>query len=263
MSARITRRVFALVAGLLLGLAALPPAVVAADELVIFAAASLKNAMDEIAAGFAEQTGHTAVVSLAGSSALARQIEQGAPADIFISASPDWMDKLEVDGLIADGTRFDLVGNSLVLIAHGTDAAPVEVGLGMDLAAMLGSGRLAMALVDAVPAGVYGKAALTSLGLWDGLAPKVAQADNVRAALALVAMGEAPLGIVYASDALAEDGVTVVGTFPPESHPPIVYPAAIVADSDNAAASAAFLDYLRGAAAREAFERQGFVFIAD
>jgi molybdate transport system substrate-binding protein len=222
----------------------------------------MTNALAEIEDRFETETGHDLTVSLAGSSALARQIQQGAPADIFVSANPDWMDRLEAEGLIAPETRFDLLGNSLVLIAHGREAAPVGIGPDLDLAAMLDGGRLAMALVEAVPAGIYGKAALSSLGLWDAVAPSVAQADNVRAALALVAVGEAPLGIVYATDAVAEDGVTVIGVFPPDSHPPIVYPAAAVAGRDGEGARA-FLDWLRGPAARAAFERQGFTVLAD
>lgn len=238
------------------------PAVAQADEIIVFAAASMTNAMAEIETGFEAATGHDLIVSLAGSSALARQIQQGAPADIFVSANPDWMDTLEADGLLEDGTRFDLLNNSIVLIASGTSAVPVGIGPDMDLAGLLGQGRLAMALVDAVPAGIYGKAALESLGLWDGVEVQVAQADNVRAALAFVATGEAPYGIVYATDAVAEDNVTVIGTFPADTHPPIVYPAADLANRDNPA-EAEFLQYLRGAEARAAFERQGFVVVAE
>lgn len=233
-----------------------------ADEITVFAAASLANAMAGIEDRFEVATGHDLIVSLAGSSALARQIQQGAPADIFISANPGWMDALEAEGLVEAGTRFDLLNNSMVLVAHGADAGPVEIGPDMDLAGLLGGGRLAMALVDAVPAGIYGKAALESLGLWDGVADSVAQADNVRAALALVALGEAPYGIVYATDAAAEDGVGIVATFPADTHPPIVYPAAAMAESDNPL-NETFLDYLRGPEARAAFERQGFVVVAD
>jgi molybdate transport system substrate-binding protein len=233
-----------------------------AAEVTVFAAASMKNAMDEISARYAEETGNTAVVSLAGSSALARQIQAGAPADVFISANTDWMDSLEQDGLIDTESRVDLLGNSIVLVAHAPDAAPVTIGAALPLAEMLGEDRLAMALVDAVPAGIYGKAALTSLGLWDGVAPKVAQADNVRAALALVATGEAPLGIVYATDAAAEPDVTVLGTFPEGSHVPITYPAATLADGDATIAQE-FLDYLQGPVAREAFERQGFTVLTE
>ena len=233
-----------------------------ADEIVVFAAASMTNALAEIETGFEAATGHDLVVSLAGSSALARQIQEGAPADIFISASTDWMDRVEADGLIEPGSRFDLIGNTIVLVAFGADAQPVAIGPDLDLAGLLGEGRLAMALVDSVPAGVYGKAALESLGLWDDVAAQVAQADNVRAALAFVATGEAPYGIVYATDAAAEDDVTIVGTFPADTHPPIVYPAADLANRDFPA-EAAFLDYLRGPEARAAFERQGFIVLTE
>ncbi|MBN2760700.1 MAG: molybdate ABC transporter substrate-binding protein [Rhodobacteraceae bacterium] len=233
-----------------------------AEEVVVFAAASMANALAEIETGFEAATGHDLVVSLAGSSALARQIQQGAPADIFISASPDWMDVLEADGLLELETRFDLLANRLVLIASDAAALPVQIGPDLDLAGLLADGRLAMALVDSVPAGVYGKAALDSLGLWSSIEAQVAQADNVRAALAFVATGEAPLGIVYATDAAASADVTVIGTFPAQTHPPIVYPAADLANRDTAAETA-FLDYLRGPDARVAFERQGFVVLVD
>ena len=232
-----------------------------AERLTVFAAASLTDAMAPVEAGFEAATGHEVAVSLAGSSALARQIEAGAPADVFISANPGWMDELEAAGRLAPGTRVDLLRNRLVLIAHGPDAAPVEVSPEFDLAGRLGAGRLAMALVEAVPAGIYGKAALQSLGLWEDVAPRVAQADNVRAALALVATGAAPYGIVYATDARAEDDVTAIATFPAETHPPILYPAAAIAGAEGPAA--AFLDYLAGAEARAAFEAEGFAVVAD
>ena len=230
----------------------------AAGQITVFAAASLKNAMDELAQKWQAETGNRLVVSLAGSSALARQIEAGAPADVFISANTGWMDRLEKDNLILPESRFDLLHNSLVLIASGKDAAKVEIGKGFDLAHRLGDGRLAMALVDAVPAGMYGKAALKSLGIWDKIAPKVAQVDNVRAALALVATGETPYGIVYATDAVADPRVTAVATFPADSHPPITYPVAIIRDSQNPL-DKTFLQFLTSDAARAAFERQGFV----
>jgi len=236
------------------------PTLAAADEVVVFAAASLANALAEIEVGFEAATEHDVQVSLAGSSALARQIEQGAPADIFLSASTDWMDVIEAAGLIEAGSRLDLLGNTLVLIVQG-DAAPVAIEPGLDLAGMLGQGRLAMALVDSVPAGVYGKAALEHLGLWSAVEPLVAQTDNVRAALALVATGEAPLGIVYATDAAATDTVTVIGTFPAGSHPAIVYPVADLANRDTEA-EGEFLTWLRGPEARAAFERQGFRMLA-
>jgi len=241
---------------LLPALALLLPGLAHAEQVTVFAAASLKNAMDDIVARYQAQSGHSVVVSLAGSSALAKQIQQGAPADIFISANPDWMDLLEAEGLLEDGSRRDLLGNSLVLVAHGTDAAPVTIGPDLDLPALLGEGRLAMALVDSVPAGIYGKAALDHLGLWQGVAPSVAQSDNVRAALALVATGEAPLGIVYATDAMAEPKVHVVGRFPADSHPPIVYPAAAMADPGEAAL--AFLQFLGGEEAAAIFISKGF-----
>ncbi|ETX30013.1 molybdate ABC transporter substrate-binding protein [Roseivivax isoporae] len=237
------------------------PAAAGAEEITVFAAASLTTALAEIETAFEAATDHDVVVALAGSSVLARQIRQGAPADIFISASTDWMDAVEADGLLEPGTRVDLLGNSIVLVASGSDAAPVEIEPDLDLAGLLGDGRLAMALVDAVPAGIYGKAALDGLGLWDAVAPQVAQADNVRAALAFVTAGEAPYGIVYATDAAAADTATVVGTFPADSHPPIVYPAADLATRD-VPAEAEFLDYLRGPEARAAFERQGFTLLA-
>jgi molybdate transport system substrate-binding protein len=252
----------AIALGVAAAISGTPAGSAGAAEITVFAAASLKTALDEIVAGWEAGTGDEVAVSYAGSSALARQIEQGAPADLFISASPDWMDALARGGYLRQETRVDLLGNALVLVAHGA-AVPVEIGPGFDLAGMLGDGRLAMALVKAVPAGVYGKAALTSLGVWEAVAPRVAQADNVRAALALVATGEAPLGIVYRTDAAAEDGLTVVGTFPAESHPPIVYPAAVTAESASADAAEAFLDHLSGAEARAAFERQGFVMLGE
>ena len=240
-----------------IALACLAAGAAQAETVTVFAAASLKNAMDEIGDRYEADTGNSAVVSLAGSSALARQIQAGAPADVFISANPGWMDALEGDGLIATDSRTDLLGNTIVLIAHDPDATPVEITPELPLAEMLGDDRLAMALVEAVPAGIYGKTALESLGLWDKVAPQVAQADNVRAALALVATGEAPLGIVYATDATAEPDVTVLGTFPEDSHPAITSPAARIADG-NADAADDFLAYLQGAVAKAAFERQGF-----
>lgn len=251
-------RRLALAAALSLTAAPAFPIAARAGDITIFAAASLKTALDEIVIAWKAETGNTAVVSYAGSSALARQIQGGAPADLFISAAVNWMDTLQQDGLIRLETRVDLLGNSIVLVAHGADAAPVEITPGFDLAGMLGENRLAMALVDSVPAGVYGKAALTSLGVWDAVEPKVAQADNVRAALALVAAGEAPLGIVYATDAAAEPDVSIVGTFPESSHPAIIYPAAVTAESGKPEAEA-FLTYLSGAKAQAAFEGQGFM----
>ena len=231
---------------------------VRADAVLLFAASSLKTALDQIAPGFLRDTGHRLTTSYAGSSALARQIQLGAPADVFISASADWMDLLETDGKIDPNSRVDVLGNTLVLIAHGTSSATIPITPDMDLADILGDGRLAMALVDAVPAGVYGKAALRALEQWDAVADKVAQSDNVRGALSLVASGEAPFGIVYLTDARAEPSVSVVGVFPAATHPPITYPAAIVAGRGTPA-TRALMAYLQSPEARAIFEAQGFV----
>ena len=228
-----------------------------AEEVVVFAAASLTNALNEIAGTWNSETGNTATISYAGSSALARQIQEGAPADVFISADVKWIEELASSGDLVDGSRRDILGNTLVLIAHGDDAQPVTIDGNLDLPAMLDGGRLSMAMVDSVPAGVYGKAALTSLGLWDKVEPLVAQSDNVRAALAFVAQGEAPLGIVYATDAAVEDNVSVIGTFPAGSHEPIVYPVAITKQSDSPVAQE-FVDYLTSDGARETWSRFGF-----
>ena len=231
-----------------------------AEEVVVFAAASLKTALDAVAAEFEAETGHDVTISYAGSGQLANQIVQGAPADIFISAAVNWMDEVEKAGLVVAGTRADLLGNRLVLIAHGKGAAPVEIGAGFDLAGLLGEGRLSMAMVDAVPAGQYGKEALESLGVWASVEGAVAQSENVRSALALVSAGEAPFGIVYASDAVADDNVTVVATFPEGSHSPIVYPAALLAEAADAA-DRAFLEALSGDAANAIFAAQGFAIL--
>lgn len=228
-----------------------------AEEVVVFAAASLKTALDAVAAEFQASTGHKVTISYAGSNQLAKQIIEGAPADIFLSAAVNWMEAVEQEGLVAAGQRRDLWGNDLVLIAHGTGASPVEIGPELDLAGLLGAGRLSMAMVEAVPAGQYGKEALNRLGLWAGVEPLVAQSENVRAALALVAAGEAPYGIVYATDAVAGDNVTVVGRFPAASHAPIIYPAALLTGAVDAA-DAAFFRALSEDAADAIFAAQGF-----
>ena len=245
----------ALTAALTLALAT--PA--AADEVVVFAAASMKTALDKVAAEFQASTGHSVTISYAGSNALAKQIIEGAPADIFVSAAVNWMDEVEKAGLIAEGSRKDMFSNTLVLVASG-DAAPVDIGPGFDLAGLLGDGKLSMALVDAVPAGQYGKASLESLGIWDAVAPSVAQSDNVRAALALVAAGEAPYGIVYATDAVAETGVKVVGTFPSDSHKPITYPGALLTGAADEA-DKAFYEAITSDAGDAIFAEQGFVIL--
>lgn len=250
----------AAVAALSLAFQAASPHAALADDPIVFAAASLKNALDDVAALYKEKTGKGVTLSYAGSSTLATQIEQGAPADIFFSADIDWMDSLEKRNLIDKDSRVTLLGNTIVLVAPTGSDATIEIGPDMPLAELLGSdGHLAMANVDSVPAGLYGKAALEHLGVWQSVAGRVVQADNVRAALAFVASGEAPLGIVYATDALVEPAVKLVGVFPRDSHPPILYPVALTSSSKNPDAGT-FLDFLKSEAARPAFEKEGFVF---
>jgi molybdate transport system substrate-binding protein len=243
-----------------LGLACFAPiggAVAEARDVLVFAAASLKNALDETSAAWMRETGKRVVVSYAASNALAKQIEAGAPADIFFSADLDWMDYAGSKGVIKPESRISLLGNSLVLIAPKGSAVRIELKPGLDLASILGGNRLAMGHVEAVPAGKYGKAALEHLGAWAGVKDRIAQADNVRAALLLVSRGEAPLGIVYKTDAASDPNVTIVATFPEGSHPPIVYPVALTMDSSNPDA-ASFLTFLRSDKAKPFFERQGF-----
>lgn len=254
-----------LTASLSAGLSAVSARAVSAAEVTIFAAASLKNALEDIRQDFEATTGHSLTLSLAGSSLLARQIELGAPADIFLSANAKWMDHLEASGRLLRGSRRDLLANSLVLVAPAATAKPIS---GFDdplLLQQLGQGKVAMALLQAVPAGIYGKEALQSLGLWDRLAEQIAQSDNVRAALALVAAGEAPLGVVYATDALVEPRVTVLARFPTSSHAPIRYPLAQIqpADPDAVPAVSAFMKYLQSSAAQEIFSAAGFDVIAE
>ncbi len=233
-----------------------------ATEITIFAAASLKTALDAIAADWQAETGTRVVIAYAGTSALARQIEQGAPADLFLASATNWMDHLQEEALIKPETRRDLLCNTLVLVGFGADLPQIALGPGLDLTGLLAGGKLAMAMVDSVPAGQYGKAALESLGLWTAVEGSVAQSDNVRSALVLVATGEAPYGIVYASDAVAQaasgDRITVVARFPAGSHPPIIYPGAVLARSDAPEAEA-FLDHLSGPVATGIFSAQGFV----
>ncbi len=256
------RRGALLLLGALLALSGLPRDAAAqpqCKDIVIFAAASMKNALDEInAAWAARHGGKKTVISYAASSALAKQIESGAPADIFISADLDWMDYVAQRNLIMPETRGNLLGNRIVLIAAKDSQVSASIAPGFDLAALLGKdGRLSMGSVESVPAGKYGKAALERLGAWNGVKDRIAQADNVRAAMLLVSRGEAPLGIVYQTDAAADPAVRVVGTFPEDTHPPIIYPVAVTKVSTNADA-AAFLAFMRGDLARAALERQGF-----
>jgi len=226
-------------------------------DVVVFAAASLKNALDAVNAQWQKETGKRVSISYAASSALAKQIEQGAPAQMFISADLDWMDYVAGKNLIKPDTRSNLLGNRIVLIAPKDTAQPIEIKAGFDLARMLGEGRLSMANVDAVPAGKYGKAALEKLGAWASVSGKIAQAENVRAALLLVSRGEAPAGIVYQTDAAADPSVRIIGTFPEDAHPPIIYPMALTAGA-NPRDAAAFLAYVKSASAKPLFEAQGF-----
>ncbi|UHQ22507.1 molybdate ABC transporter substrate-binding protein [Lysobacter sp. 5GHs7-4] len=226
--------------------------------ITVFAAASLKESLDEAAVAYEAQTGQPLRVSYAASSALARQIEQGAPADVFLSADLDWMDYLQQRKLVDEASRRNLLGNTLVLVAPASSPAkPLQLKPGVDLRPLLGDGRLALALTASVPAGKYARAAFESLGVWTQLQPRVAEAENVRAALMLVARGEAPLGVVYASDARAEPKVRVLATFPADSHPAIVYPVARLRASTHPQA-AAFVRWLRTAPAATLFRRHGF-----
>jgi molybdate transport system substrate-binding protein len=243
------------------GLSAAPARAQQAD-MIVFAAASLKNALDAVNLQWRKETGKKAAISYAASSALAKQIEQGAPAQMFISADVDWMDYLARKNLIRTDTRSNLLGNRIVLIAATEKAAKVDIKPGFDLAKLLGEGRLSMANVDAVPAGKYGKAALLNLGVWASVSSKIAQAENVRAALLMVSRGEAPAGIVYQTDASADRNVAIIGTFPDATHPPIIYPVALTANATHPDA-AGFLAYLRSARAAAVFEAQGFTVLSQ
>ncbi|MBB5222315.1 molybdate transport system substrate-binding protein [Amaricoccus macauensis] len=244
-----------------LSLAALLAVPAAAADVTVFAAASLKNALDEVATAWKAETGKEAVMSYAASSALAKQIEEGAPADLFISADVPWMDYLVERDLVRKDTVVQLLGNRLVLVAPADADAKIEIGKDFDLLGALGDGRLAMGQVDSVPAGKYGKEALTSLGVWDQVEGHVAQAENVRAALALVATGEAPFGIVYETDANSEKAVKIAGVFPEDSHAPIIYPAAVTAEAKSADAGA-LMDFLRTEKVSELFTKQGFTVLS-
>jgi molybdate transport system substrate-binding protein len=247
-------------------LVAMPCGVVLAQKTdttttTVFAAASLKTALDAAKAAYQTSTGNKVVISYAASSVLAKQIEHGAPADIFISADLAWMNYIEKAKLIKEGTRFNLLSNQLVLIAPKSSTASLKIEPGFGLAAALGTNRLAMANYNSVPAGKYGAAALEKLGVWKDVKPKVAPAANVRAALALVAEGEAPFGIVYETDAVAEPKVKVVGVFPEDTHPPIIYPIAVTAGTKNAVAAEAFINYLKSPQGQAAFTKQGFAIL--
>ncbi len=242
-------------------LLAAAPAVAAQEQITVFAAASLKNAMDDTRAAFTKATGINVVTSYAASSALAKQIEQGAPADVFITADLQWMDYAAKRKLIKSDTRINLLGNRLVLIADQDSRLDhVYIAQGFDIASLAGDGRIAVADVKAVPAGLYAKAALEKLGAWAAAEPKLAMAENVRATLAFVARGETPIGIVYETDAKIEPKVKIVGVFPDDAYPPVIYPVAATASSSKPAV-ARYLDFLRAPAAKAIFERYGFSFL--
>lgn len=228
-----------------------------AEGALVFAAASLREALDEVAGSFAAGRAGRVDISYAASSALARQIERGAPADLFLCADTDWADYVERRALAVPGSRRDLLGNDLVLVAPAASTARLELAPGVDVAGALGKGRLAIANPDTVPAGKYGRAALEALGAWKPLETKLVATEDVRGTLALVARGEVPLGIVYRTDALAEKRVRIVDTFPSASHPPIVYPMVVLKRSTSPVARA-FSGYLTTPEARAIFERHGF-----
>jgi molybdate transport system substrate-binding protein len=236
------------------------PALAQDKSLIVFAAASMKNALDDIDSAYTAKTGIKIVASYAASSALAKQIEQGAPADIFVSADTDWMDYATAKKNINEPTRVNLLGNSIVLIApKDSKIDSVTIGQGFDLAKLAGDGKIATGDVKAVPVGKYAKAALEKLGAWQAAEPKFAMAESVRAALTLVARGEAALGIVYATDAKVEPGVKIVGTFPADSHPSIIYP--VAATTTARAEAADYLAFMRSSAAKTVFEKYGFTFL--
>jgi len=235
---------------------------VSAADITVFAAASLKEAMDENARNFEAATGNRVIISYGASNALAKQIESGAPADIFISADLDWIDYLDQRKLLSPNSRTSLLRNTLVLIAPASSSSTLKIAPNFGLAAALGAEKLAMANPDSVPAGKYGKAALENLGVWPAVEKQVARAETVRAALVLVSRAEAPFGIVYRTDALADKGVKVVDTFPSNTHPAIVYPIAQVASGKSPAAKP-LLDYLRAPPAKAVWEKHGFGLVRE
>jgi molybdate transport system substrate-binding protein len=238
------------------------PAAAQEKTITVFAAASMKNALDDIDAAYTAKTGVKITVSYAASSALAKQIEQGAPADVFISADTDWMDYAVAKKNINEQTRMNLLGNTIVLIApKDSKVENVNIGPGFDLAKLAGDGKIATGDVKSVPVGKYAKAALEKLGAWQAAEAKFAMADSVRAALLLVARNEAALGIVYSTDAKVEPGVKIVGTFPADSHPAIIYPVAATTTAKPEAS--AYLAFLRSTAAKNILEKYGFKFLVS
>jgi molybdate transport system substrate-binding protein len=230
------------------------------QKMLVFVAASVKDALDEINAAYRQAKGVEIVASYAGSGALIKQIEQGAPAQVFISADLESMDYGSQKKVIQDNSRVNLLGNKLVLIAAAdSNKGNVTIGKDTDIAKLTGNGRIATGDVKAVPVGRYAQAALEKLGQWQAVEPKLAQLENVRLAMSLVARGEAPLGIVYETDARVEPKVKVIGAFPADSHPPIIYPAALTVTAKPEAA--AYLDFLQSPPARAIFEKRGFTIL--
>jgi molybdate transport system substrate-binding protein len=240
-------------------LLAFAPLAAQAGTITVFAAASLTDALGDVGKAYKAKTGNDAVFSFAASSALARQVEASGGADIFMSADTDWMDYLDNRGLIQHATRKSLLGNHLVLVAPAGSAVALSIAPHFDLLGALGGGRLSIADPDSVPAGKYARTALTALGVWNGVVNHTVNAENVRVALKYVSSGEAPLGIVYTTDAMSDKGVRIVGTFPENTHAPIVYPAALIKDAKPEAQ--AFLDFMSGPEARAIFEKDGFIIL--
>jgi molybdate transport system substrate-binding protein len=231
-----------------------------AKDLLVFTAMTLQGALDEAASKYESPSGANINVSYGPSAALVKQIDNGAPADLFISADSGWMDTAEAKGLIRAGSRVDLLSSRLVLIAPSQSSVNAVIEAGFPLKQMLGDGRLVMCDPMMMPAGRYGRASLEYLGVWQTVQDRIVNADNVRAALAFVTRGEAPLGIVFDTDAALDSGVKIIGIFPAESHPPIVYPAAVIASSDNSEAES-FLEFLKSGAAKSVFEKAGYIFL--
>jgi molybdate transport system substrate-binding protein len=250
------------IAALLAAAFVLSSVVVAAADtdkpLVVFAAASLTDALNEVGAACTTETGAAFKASYAASSALAKQIESGAPADLFMAADEEWMDYLDKKFLISKSSRHDVLGNKLVLIAPADSTAKVKITTGPALVKSIGDARVATGDPDSVPVGKYAKAALTKLGAWEAFEPKMVRAENVRAALAYVARGEAPFGIVYATDAQIENKVKVLDTFPASSHPPILYPLALTSRAKDNAGAQKFAKCLTSKPAAETFRKYGF-----
>jgi len=254
------RRILGVVVSLAL-LWAVPGVAARADQVTVLAAASLTDVLGQIDGDFQKQSGNTVKAAFGGSSALAKQLEAGAPADLFISADVPWMDYVAKANLIDPASRGNLLGNHLVLVAPQDSAVNAgEITSAFDLAGALKGGKLSVADTNAVPAGKYAKAALTKLGMWDKVEKSLAQAENVRAALALVERNEAPLGIVYQTDASVAK-VKVVGTFPDDSHPPIIYPVALTVQGAKSDAAKAYLAYLKSDAAKAVFQKAGFIIL--